>query len=85
MICKVIITTVNNLYKGSRHYVAEQNGKTPSDNWITQWKAMFTEYKHIKFYKVNEKGVEGGDNVNWTIQNWVNNKNVRLYQLLNHA
>ena len=30
----------------------------------------------IKFYKVNEKGVEGGDNVNRTIQNWHGVKNL---------
>ena len=68
--------TVNNLYKGSRHYVTPQNSPTPCDNWITQWKAMFVGYPDIKFYKVNEKGVEGGDNVNRTIQNWHGVKNL---------
>ena len=68
--------TVNNLYKGSRHYVTPQNSPTPCDNWITQWKAMFVGYPDIKFYKVNEKGAEGGDNVNRTIQNWHGVKNL---------
>ena len=50
---------------------------TPSDNWITQWKAMFVGYPDIQFYKVNEKGAEGGDNVNRTIQNWHGCKNIK--------
>ena len=28
---------VNNLYKGTKHYVAPENGPTPAVNWINQW------------------------------------------------
>jgi hypothetical protein len=67
---------VNNMYKGTDHYVAEQNGKTPSENWKIQWGALFTEYKDIQFYKVNEKPVGTSDPINCVVDLWVNNKNV---------
>ena len=67
---------VNNIYKGTDHYVAEQNGKTPSENWKIQWGALFTEYKDVKFYKVNEKPVGTSDPINCVVDLWVNNKNV---------
>ena len=68
--------TVNNLYKGTDHYVSSENGKTPSENWKIQWGALFTEYKHIQFYKVNEKPVGTSDPINCVVDLWVNNKNV---------
>ena len=37
---------------------------------------LFTEYKHIKFYKVNEKPVGTSDPINCVVDLWVNNKNV---------
>jgi len=38
---------------------------------------LFTEYKHIKFYKVNEKPVGTEDNINCVVDSWRNNKNVK--------
>ena len=67
---------VNNLYKGTKHYVPVEQGATPCDNWITQWKAMFTGYHKIKFYKVNVDGVSGSDPLNTTVQQWIGCKNL---------
>ncbi len=67
---------VNNIYKGTKHYVSPENGRTPADNWILQWNAMFTGYPNIKFYKVNEKPVGTSDDINVVIDGWRNSKNV---------
>ena len=37
---------------------------------------LFTEYKDIQFYKVNEKPVGTSDPINCVVDLWVNNKNV---------
>ncbi len=62
---------VNNLYKGSKHYVAPENGPTPGINWIRQWKTLFDWYPDTKFIKVNRYN-DGRDNVNGTIEEWTN-------------
>jgi len=43
---------------------------------MTQWKAMFTGYHKIKFYKVNRDGVSGSNPVNTTVQQWIGCKNL---------
>jgi len=60
---------VNNLYKGSKHYVISEHGPTPSINWIVQWKALFEKHQNITFYKVN-KEINGSDSVNMPINEW---------------
>ena len=55
---------VNNMYKGTNHYVLTDNHPTPSSNWVTQWKQTFWDFngkhkhgtkthKKIKYIKVN--------------------------------
>ena len=61
---------VNNLYKGTEHYVAADHHPTPAANWIKQWKTLFTRNPSIKFYKVNRLGVDANDGVNQTIEEW---------------
>ena len=68
--------SVNNMYKGTKHYVPVEHGATPCDNWIIQWKAMFTGYPHIKFYKVNRDGVSGSSPIDTTVQQWIGCKNI---------
>ena len=62
---------VNNLYKGSKHYVAPENGPTPGINWIRQWKTLFDWYPDTKFIKVNRYN-DGRDLVNGPIEEWTN-------------
>ena len=45
---------VNNLFAGTKHYVAKENSPTPAVNWIDQWYTLFDWNQNIKFYKVNK-------------------------------
>jgi len=76
---------VNNLYKGSKHYVISENGPTPSINWIVQWKALFEKHQNITFYKVN-KEINGNDSVNMPINEWheINNLKYIDYNTLDN-
>jgi len=67
---------VNNLYKGTKHYVAPENGPTPGVNWIRQWTTLFDWYPNIKFFKVNRFN-DGRDRVNGPITEWVSKKNLK--------
>ena len=66
---------VNNLYKGTKYYVVPEHGPTPSVNWVTQWKQLFTQNPHINFYKVNTN-MKGEDRVNTKIYEWNEVKNI---------
>ena len=66
---------VNNLYKGSKHYVAPENGPTPGINWINQWFTLADWYPDIKFIKVNRYN-DGRDMVNGPIKEWESRKNI---------
>jgi hypothetical protein len=66
---------VNNLYKGTKYYVVPEHGPTPSVNWVTQWKQLFTQNPHINFYKVNTN-MKGEDRVNTKIHEWLEIKNI---------
>ena len=63
---------VNNLFAGTKHYVAPENGPTPGVNWEQQWSNLISEYPKINFYKVNpyaDKGPEN-DNISRPIDLW---------------
>ena len=45
---------VNNLFAGTKHYVAKENTPTPHVNWVDQWYTLFDWNQNIKFYKVNK-------------------------------
>jgi len=66
---------VNNLYKGTKHYVTPENGPTPAVNWIKQWFTLMDWYPDIKFIKVNRYN-DGRDKVNGPISEWVHKKNL---------
>ena len=68
--------TVNNLFKGTKHYVTESHKPTPYQNWVIQWDRLFKEFPDIHFYKVNKKGELGNDNVSCRINDWNDNKNL---------
>jgi len=68
-------TTVNNIYKSTKHYVAKENGPTPGINWINQWKTLMEWNPGVKFYKVNRFN-DGRDKVNGPIKEWKNLSNL---------
>ena len=74
---------VNNMYKGTKYYVVPEHGPTPSVNWITQWKQLFTQNPHINFYKVNTN-MKGEDRVNTRIHEWHEIQNIQYitYEIL---
>ena len=66
---------VNNLYKGTKHYVSPENGPTPGINWINQWFTLADWYPDVKFIKVNRYN-DGRDGVNGPIEKWESRKNI---------
>ena len=66
---------VNNLYKGTKHYVAPENGPTPAVNWINQWYTLADWNPNVKFIKVNRFN-DGRDLVNGPIKEWNERKNI---------
>ena len=66
---------VNNLYKGTKHYVAPENGPTPAVNWINQWYTLADWNPDVKFIKVNRYN-DGRDLVNGPIKEWNERKNI---------
>ena len=68
-------STVNNIYKGTKHYVAKENGPTPHVNWVTQWKSLFDRFPETTFYKVN-RDLRLKDNVNNFVAEWEGQQNL---------
>ena len=66
---------VNNLYKGTKHYVAPENGPTPGVNWINQWYTLADWNPNVKFIKVNRYN-DGRDATNGPIEKWNERKNI---------
>ena len=66
---------VNNLYKGTKNYVAPENGPTPAINWINQWYTLADWFPDVKFIKINRFN-DGRDLVNGPIKEWESRKNI---------
>ena len=66
---------VNNLYKGTKHYVAPENGPTPAINWINQWYTLSEWFPNVKFIKINKYN-DSRDQVNGPIKEWEKRKNI---------
>ena len=66
---------VNNLYKGTKHYVAPENGPTPGVNWINQWYTLADWFPNVKFIKINRFN-DGRDLVNGPIKEWESRTNI---------
>ena len=75
---------VNNIYKSTPNYVAQQNSPTPCVNWIRQWYTLFTWFPEVKFYKVNEFN-DGRDKVNSPIEEWENNKKLPNVEYISYS
>jgi len=61
---------VNNVYAGTKHYVAKENTPTPHTNWEQQWCNLIKEYPKVKFFKVNPNADRGPDKVSQILPLW---------------
>ena len=75
---------VNNMYKSTKNYVAQQNSPTPCVNWIRQWYTLFKWFPEVKFYKVNQFN-DGRDMVNSPITEWENNKKLPNVEYISYS
>ena len=75
---------VNNIYKSTKNYVAQQNAPTPCVNWIRQWYTLFQWFPEVKFYKVNQFN-DGRDAVNSPITEWENNKKLPNVEYISYS
>jgi len=75
---------VNNMYKSTKNYVAQQNAPTPCINWIRQWYTLFKWFPEVKFYKVNQFN-DGRDMVNSPITEWENNKKLPNVEYISYS
>jgi len=75
---------VNNMYKGTKHYVRPEHQPTPCVNWIRQWYTLFQWSPDIKFYKVNQFN-DGRDAVNSPITEWENNKKLPNVEYISYS
>ena len=67
--------TINNIYKGTKHYVAVENGPTPHTNWVNQWLSLMKRYPKTTFYKVH-RDLNLKDNVNMHTPEWEGQQNL---------
>lgn len=66
---------INNVYKGTRNYVAQDSEETTSINWKRQHIQNFQAFPDVTFYKVNPK-VLGEDALSEEIEEWKDFDNV---------
>jgi len=68
---------LNNMYKDTKHYGLKEAHKTPSVNWIKQWRELFREHPHIEFIKVNPQGDSCRDPLSVPVKEWQDLENVK--------
>jgi len=69
---------LNNMYKDTKHYGLKEAHKTPSVNWIKQWRELMKEHPHITFYKVNPFADSCKNAISIPIKEWADEcKNVK--------
>ena len=61
---------LNNVYKNTKHYGLKEAHKTPSVNWIRQWRELMTENPNVKFIKVNPQADSCKDPLSVPIKEW---------------
>jgi len=61
---------LNNVYKDTKHYGLKEAHKTPSVNWIRQWRELMTENPNIQFYKVNPDADRCTSPVSTPVKEW---------------
>ena len=68
---------LNNLYKDTKHYGLKEAHKTPSVNWIRQWRELMTENPKIQFIKVNPHADSCKDPISTPVKEWQQLDNVK--------
>ena len=68
---------LNNLYKDTKHYGLKEAHKTPSVNWIRQWRELMTENPKIQFIKVNPHADSCKDPISTPVKEWQQLNNVK--------
>jgi len=61
---------LNNVYKDTKHYGLKEAHKTPSVNWIRQWRQLITENPKTTFYKVNPDADRCTSPVSTPVKEW---------------
>ena len=61
---------LNNVYKNTKHYGLKEAHKTPSVNWIRQWRELMTENPNVQFIKVNPQADSCKDPLSVPIKEW---------------
>ena len=61
---------LNNVYKDTKHYGLKEAHKTPSVNWIRQWRQLITENPNTTFYKVNPDADRCTSPVSTPVKEW---------------
>ena len=61
---------LNNVYKDTKHYGLKEAHKTPSVNWIRQWRQLMTENPNTTFYKVNPDADRCTSPVSTPVKEW---------------
>ena len=61
---------LNNMYKDTKYYGLSQASKTPSVNWIRQWRELISENPKIQFIKVNPQADSCKDALSVPIKEW---------------
>ena len=65
---------LNNVYKDTKHYGLKEAHKTPSINWVRQWRQLFLENPNIKYYKVNPHADSCKDPISTPVKDWADCK-----------
>ena len=66
---------INNVYKSTKHYVAKENGPTPTFDWIDHLYTLTDWYSDVKFIKINRFN-DGRDKTNSPIEELKDRKNI---------
>jgi len=61
---------LNNVYKNTKHYGLKEAHKTPSVNWIRQWRELMKENPNVQFIKVNPQADSCKDPLSVPIKEW---------------
>jgi len=81
---------VNNVYKGTKCYIAETGSEIPPTTWIPHHKLIFDKFPNTKYFKVNPKPISTNDRINREIEGWKDTPNLEyitqdeMYERLNH-
>ena len=75
---------LNNVYKDTKHYGLKEAHKTPSINWVRQWRQLFLENPNIKFYKVNPQADSCKDAISTPVKEWAECKDHYGHQIVKY-